>query len=152
MQYIEAPKPTNNTTVFEDIPKTDDAKSVHLLYRGRTGYIVLNRFPYNAGHLLVIPYRPVAALAGLTPEERAELMDLLVLGQQILSDALHPDGFNVGFNFGAAAGAGIPKHLHAHIVPRWTGDNNFMPVLGETHVLVDSLDAMWERLRVFCPK
>jgi ATP adenylyltransferase len=152
MQYIEAPKPVNSATVFEDIPKATDDKSVHLLYRGRTGYIVLNRFPYNAGHLLVIPYRAAASLAELSPEERADLMDLLVLGQQILADALHPDGFNVGFNFGSAAGAGIPRHLHAHIVPRWDGDSNFMPVLGDARVLVDSLDSMWERLRAFCPK
>jgi ATP adenylyltransferase len=153
MQYIEAPKPAAaNTTLFEDLPKTTDDKSVHLLHRGATAYLVLNRFPYNAGHLLAIPYRPVATLAGLTLAERAELMDMLVLAQQILTDALHPDGFNIGFNFGAAAGAGIPAHLHAHIVPRWQGDNNFMPVLGDTRVLSTSLDAMWSRLRAFCPK
>ncbi len=151
MQYIEAPKPLGGASVFEDIPKNPDEKSVHLLHRGKTGYIVLNRFPYNAGHLLVIPYRAVPALADLSPEERAELMDLIVLGQNVLTEALKPDGFNVGFNFGAAAGAGIPKHLHAHIVPRWNGDCNFMPVLGDTRVLVQSLDAMWERLRAFCP-
>ncbi len=150
MQYIEAPKPLGGTSVFEDIPKAADDKSVHLLLRGKTGYIVLNRFPYNAGHLLVVPYRAVATLGELGAEERAELMDLLVRGQEILTKALKPDGFNIGFNIGAAAGAGIPKHLHCHIVPRWNGDNNFMPVLGDTRVLVESLDAMWERLRAFC--
>ncbi|MDR2981813.1 MAG: HIT domain-containing protein [Puniceicoccales bacterium] len=152
MQYIEAPKPQGGASVFEDIPKTSDEKSVHLLYRGKTGYLVLNKFPYNAGHLLAIPYRAVAELALLNSEERAGLMDLIVLGQDILTQALKPDGFNVGFNFGSAAGAGIPKHLHAHIVPRWNGDCNFMPVLGDTRVLVESLDSMWERLRQFCPR
>jgi ATP adenylyltransferase len=152
MAYVTAPKPASGTTVFEDIPKASDDKSVHLLHRGTTGYLVLNRFPYTAGHLLAVPYRAVATLAELAPAERTELMDLIVLAQQILGDALHPDGFNVGFNFGVAAGAGVPKHLHAHIVPRWEGDGNFMPVIGGTHVLMDSLDSMWERLREFCPK
>jgi ATP adenylyltransferase len=150
MQYIAAPKPLDGGSVFEDIPKASDDKSVYLLHRAQTGYLVLNRYPYNAGHLLAVPYRPVSALGELTAEERAGLMDLLVLGQRALAEALHPDGFNVGFNFGAAAGAGIPKHLHAHIVPRWNGDSNFMPVIGDTRVLVDSLDAMWERLKPFC--
>lgn len=151
MSYVEAPKATGGDSVFENIPKVADDKSAHLLHRGRTGYLVLNRFPYNAGHLLAVPYRPVTSLGGLDATERAELMDLIVLAQDVLSSALNPDGFNVGFNFGAAAGAGIPRHLHAHVVPRWNGDNNFMPVIGETRVLVASLDAMWERLRAFCP-
>ena len=123
MQYIEAPKPLGGASVFEDIPQAADDKSVHLLVRGRTGYIVLNRFPYNAGHLLVVPYRAVATLGELSAEERAELMDLLVRGQEILTRALKPDGFNIGFNIGAAAGEGITKHLHCHIVKRWKGDN-----------------------------
>lgn len=153
MQYVKAPKTgADKASLFEDLPKNRDEKSVHLLHRGRTGYLVLNRYPYNAGHLLAIPYRPAGTLGELSADERADLMELIVLAQKILTDALHPDGFNVGFNFGAAAGAGIPNHLHAHIVPRWEGDGNFMPVLGDTRVLSDSLDSMWERLRAFCPK
>ncbi|MDR2429342.1 MAG: HIT domain-containing protein [Puniceicoccales bacterium] len=151
MSYVEAPKPPGGNAVFEEIPRVADDRSAHLLHRGQTGYLVLNRFPYNAGHLLAVPYRPVATLGGLDSAERAELMDLIVLAQDVLTAALSPDGFNVGFNFGAAAGAGIPRHLHAHVVPRWSGDNNFMPVVGETRVLVASLDAMWERLKAFCP-
>ncbi|MDR3229035.1 MAG: HIT domain-containing protein [Puniceicoccales bacterium] len=152
ISYVEAPKPAASADIFADIPKATDDKSVHLLHRGATAYIVLNRFPYTAGHLLVVPYRSAAVLADLLPAERAEMMDLLVLGQKILTDALRPDGFNVGFNIGSAAGAGIPKHLHAHIVPRWSGDNNFMPVLADTRILLESLDSIWERLRTFCPE
>lgn len=154
MAYIEAPKKDaapKSDDPFAEIPKVADEKSVHLLYRGKTGYLVLNTFPYNAGHLLAIPYRAVPALAELTPEERADLMELIVLAQKILSDALHPHGFNVGFNFGASAGAGIPKHLHCHIVPRWEGDSNFMPVIADTRTLPASLDMMWERLKKFTP-
>lgn len=154
MAYIEAPKENKGPKCddpFVEIPKVDDEKSVHLLYRGKTGYLVLNTFPYNAGHLLAIPYRAVPVLADLTAEERADLMDLIVLGQKILSDALNPQGFNVGFNFGSSAGAGIPKHLHCHIVPRWEGDSNFMPVIADTRTLPASLDMMWERLKKFTP-
>ena len=154
MAYIEAPKQDKEPKCddpFAEIPKTEDEKSVHLLYRGKTGYLVLNTFPYNAGHLLAIPYRAVPALADLTAEERADLMDLIVLAQRILSDALKPHGFNVGFNFGSSAGAGIPKHLHCHIVPRWEGDSNFMPVIADTRTLPASLDMMWERLKKFTP-
>jgi len=152
MEYIEAPKGETFGNPFAEMPRRGDDKATHILVRARHTYVVLNRFPYNAGHLLVVPYREVAELADLTPEERIDFMDTLIAGQDILRRALKPDGFNIGFNLGAAAGAGIPKHLHAHIVPRWNGDTNFMPVLGETRVLPQSLDAMWARLREFCPE
>jgi ATP adenylyltransferase len=88
-------------------------------------------------------------LSGLTPAERADLMETILKGQDILQRALTPDGFNIGFNFGRVAGAGIPQHLHAHIVPRWSGDVNFMPVIADTKVLPVALDSLWERLRPF---
>lgn len=150
-QYITTPKPPGGDNPFVDIPREADERLVHLLYRGETGYLVLNHFPYNAGHILALPYREVPALAELTAAERAELMDLIVIAQGALAAAVKCDGFNVGFNFGKAAGAGIPKHLHAHIVPRWEGDHNFMPVLGDTRILPQSLDAMWDRLKTFLP-
>ncbi|WOO40362.1 HIT domain-containing protein [Rubellicoccus peritrichatus] len=150
MPYIEAPKPeTGEGNPFAVLPKCDDDKSVYILYRGETIYLVLNKFPYNAGHLLAIPYREVGSLQDLEKDERTELMDTIIRGQDILQKALNPDGFNVGFNLGRAAGAGIPSHLHAHIVPRWNGDHNFMPVVSDTRVLPESLDSMWERLRPF---
>lgn len=148
MEYIEAPKYPEGRNPFVALPALGNDDAAHILHRGRLTYLVLNRFPYNAGHLLAVPFREVAELEHLTPEERAELMDAIVLAQRVLRLALAPDGFNIGFNFGAAAGAGIPSHLHAHIVPRWAGDTNFMPVIGRTRVLPQSLDAMLARLRV----
>ncbi|WP_233246135.1 HIT family protein [Coraliomargarita sinensis] len=147
MPYILAPRdPEDCGNPFTKITETGDDKKEYILYRGRKNFIVMNRYPYNAGHLLVLPYREVGQLDELSTEERHELMDLIVKAQQILSRALQPDGFNTGFNFGKAAGAGIPCHLHCHVVPRWHGDTNFMPVIGNTRVLPDSMDAMWERL------
>jgi len=147
MPYIVAPKdPKDSGNPFIRIPETTEDKSEYVLYRGEWNYIVMNRYPYNAGHLLVVPYREAAGLEDLRSEERHELMDLILKGQQILTRALRPDGFNTGFNFGKAAGAGIPTHLHCHIVPRWNGDTNFMPVISDTRVLPDAMDAMWDRL------
>ena len=147
MPYILAPKNPDERNPFTKIHQTGDDKKEYILYRGKWNYIVMNRYPYNAGHLLVLPFREVGELEALEPEERHELMDLIVKAQQILNRALEPNGFNIGFNFGKAAGAGIPCHLHCHVVPRWNGDTNFMPVIGDTRVLPDSMDAMWERLR-----
>lgn len=147
MPYILGDKgnePAGNP--FTRIHQTENDKEEYILFRGEWNYIVMNRYPYNAGHLLVLPYREVAKLEDLAKEERHELMDLIIKAQQILTDALQPHGFNTGFNFGNAAGAGIPCHLHCHVVPRWEGDTNFMPVIGNTRVLPDSMDLMWERL------
>lgn len=150
MPYVAAPKPEDDPgNPFTAIPNCDDERRVHLLWRGQSSYLVMNKFPYNAGHLLAVPYREVAELSELEETERLDLMNAIVKGQDVLSRALKPDGFNVGFNFGRGAGAGIPTHLHAHIVPRWNGDTNFMPVLGETRVLPESMDRMWERLKAF---
>jgi len=147
MPYILAPKnPEAGGNPFVHIHQSGDDKKEFILFRGKLNYIVMNRYPYNAGHLLVLPYREVPALEQLSTEERHELMDLIVKAQEILTRAIRPDGFNTGFNFGNAAGAGIPSHLHCHVVPRWNGDTNFMPVIGNTRVLPDSMSAMWERL------
>ena len=146
MPYIMAPKGLDGGNPFAKIHQTGDDRAEYILFRGQWNYIVMNRYPYNAGHLLVLPFREVERLEGLRPEERHELMDLILKAQQILTRALKPDGFNIGFNFGKAAGAGIPSHLHCHIVPRWAGDTNFMPVIGNTRVLPDAMDTMWERL------
>jgi len=150
MPYIEAPKPDSGEgNPFLTLPQSGDDEAALIIWRGEYNYLMLNKFPYNAGHLLAIPYREVASLAAMEPGERAELMDALMHGQRILQDALKPDGFNVGFNFGQAAGAGIPSHLHGHIVPRWNGDHNFMPVVSDTRVLPESLQGMWKRLSQF---
>ena len=150
MPYVEQPKPeTGGDNVFARLPLLGDDRAALIVWRGPTSYLLLNKFPYNAGHLLAVPYREVRELADLTPAERADLLDAIIKAQDILTRALQPDGFNVGFNFGRAAGAGIPGHLHAHIVPRWNGDGNFMPVIADTKVLPVALDTLWQRLRQF---
>ena len=150
MEYVEAPKPPGGRSPFSEILKLDDAEAL-IVHRSSLSYLVLNRFPYNAGHLLALPQREVAELELLETDERVDLFETIVLGKRLLATALKPDGFNIGFNFGHAGGAGIPQHLHAHIVPRWSGDTNFMPVIGKTRVLPESLKAMHARLVAALP-
>ena len=111
---------------------------------------MLNLYPYNAGHILVLPYREVSDISDLNEHEQKEFMKFLIKSKSLLSQALSPNGFNIGFNLGKAAGAGIPKHLHCHVVPRWEGDHNFMPVISNTRVLPESIDEMWKQLKKYC--
>lgn len=145
MEYIEAPRFPEVKRPFTELPALGDDRAALIVYRSPLSYLMLNRFPYNPGHLLAIPFREVVELEQLTPDESADLMATIVTGKRLLSAALRPDGVNVGFNLGAAAGGSIP-HLHGHLVPRWNGDNNFMPVLGQTRVLPQALDQTWVRL------
>ncbi len=147
-EYIEAPK-KQTKTLFEDIAKSENDEDNYVIYRNPLSYLVLNAFPYNVGHLLAIPYRMVGSLSELTDDERADLFHLVAFAESLLKKALRPDGFNVGINLGVAAGAGVPQHLHVHIVPRWSGDTNFMPVISETRVLPLALHEMWKRLVQF---
>jgi ATP adenylyltransferase len=147
MEYIEAPRyPAAMKRPFTELPALGDDRAALIVHRSRLSYLLLNRFPYNPGHLLAVPFRDVADLAQLDAAERADLFDELILGQALLTAALKPDGFNVGFNLGAQVAGGSIEHLHGHIVPRWNGDNNFMPVLGQTRILPQSLDATWQKL------
>lgn len=118
-----------------------------ILWRGRHVFVLMNRYPYNNGHLMVVPYREVADYDALTPEEQVEMALTLHRCLGWLRQVLRPDGFNVGMNLGAAAGAGLPRHLHLHVVPRWQGDTNFMPVVGETKVIPEALHDTYARLR-----
>lgn len=145
MDYIEAPRLPGTGRPFTDLPALGDDRTALIVYRGKLSYLMMNRFPYNPGHLLAIPFRDVPDIEDLTAEENADLFATITLGKRLLRAALKPDGFNIGFNLGSAAGGSI-SHLHGHIVPRWNGDTNFMPVLGETRVLPQSLEAAWERL------
>lgn len=147
MEYIEAPRyPAAMQRPFTELPTLGDDRAALILHRSRLSYLILNRFPYNPGHLLAVPFREVTDLTELPPEERADLMEEIVMGKLILSAALKPDAFNIGFNLGADVAGGSIAHLHGHIVPRWNGDNNFMPVIGQTRILPQSLDATWEKL------
>jgi ATP adenylyltransferase len=146
MDYIEAPRyPATMKRPFSELPAMGDDRLALIVHRSTHAYLVLNRFPYNPGHLLAVPFREVVELEELEPEERADLMEEIVFGRKLLAAAMKPDGVNIGFNLGSTAGGSI-AHLHAHIVPRWNGDNNFMPVVAQTRLLPQSLEATWERL------
>ncbi|HNX52347.1 MAG TPA: HIT domain-containing protein [Pontiellaceae bacterium] len=117
-----------------------------LLVRGKTCAVMLNRYPYNSGHLMVAPYRHIAEPAGLTPEENLEMAALTARAVDVLRTVMSPHGFNIGINLGEAAGAGLKDHLHQHIVPRWVGDTNFMPVLGGPRVIPEALEITYDLL------
>ncbi|MEI6561087.1 MAG: HIT domain-containing protein [Verrucomicrobiota bacterium] len=129
----------------EAAQSTDDR--AHLVVRrGKETFLLMNRFPYTVGHLMAVPYRKVADLADLTQGEQLELWEQAAFAQKLLRKVVHAEGFNVGLNLGKAAGAGVADHLHLHIVPRWEGDTNFMPVLGNVRVMAESLDALYGKL------
>ena len=147
MEYIEAPRyPAEMKRPFTELPALGDDRAALIVHRSTLSYLILNRFPYNPGHLLAVPFREVTELEQLNSAERADLFDEIILGKLLLSRALKPEGFNVGFNLGSAVAGGSIAHLHGHIVPRWNGDNNFMPVIGQTRILPQSLEATWEKL------
>lgn len=122
-------------------------KAALIVRRNRKTYVVLNRYPYTSGHLMVLPYAHEASLASLPAEIAHELMDTAQRLEAVLGSTYHPDGINLGLNLGKSAGAGVQGHLHLHILPRWTGDTNFMTVVGETRVLPEDLETTWQRVR-----
>jgi ATP adenylyltransferase len=132
--------------IFCAFPAESRDRENLIVARSELSFVILNRFPYNNGHLMVIPRRHLAELTDLTVAESADLSALLQKSITILRRLMRPDGFNLGMNLGAAAGAGIAGHLHWHVVPRWSGDTNFMPVLGQTKVMIDHLLANYDAL------
>ncbi|MER3416439.1 MAG: HIT family hydrolase [Gemmataceae bacterium] len=149
LAYVAQPKPAEaNDPCFICLALAADRDREHLVvHRSRLSVVLLNKFPYNNGHLLVAPKAHKPHPCALSAEEALDLHGVLCHMVQALEALLHPDGFNVGLNLGRAAGAGLPDHLHWHIVPRWSGDTNFMPVLADTKVIVQSLDALYDLLR-----
>jgi ATP adenylyltransferase len=148
MEYIAAEKPGG--CIFCDYPaeEGEEADRRHLIvHRGERAYTILNRYPYNSGHLLVVPGAHVAAPEDLAPGLFADLDRELLRALAALRRAYRPEGLNLGMNLGQVAGAGIADHLHWHVVPRWNGDTNFMPVIGDPRVVPEALDATWARLR-----
>jgi ATP adenylyltransferase len=141
---VTGPKETG--CVFCEAPAAGDDRTALVVHRAVFAYVILNRYPYNSGHVMVVPFRHVARLELLTPDEAQALVDLTGLAVLALERILAAEGFNVGMNLGRAAGAGIEDHLHIHVVPRWIGDTNYMPVLGETKVLPQHLDETYARL------
>jgi len=146
MAYIADIDKAGTGCVFcAKVSEEDDRKHL-ILHRGKTCFVIMNLFPYNNGHLLVIPYAHVAEIGAIDRDTSTELWDLLCRAQRALRETMHPDGFNIGINLGRTAGAGIDTHLHAHIVPRWNGDTNFMPVVGETKVISQERGATYDTL------
>ena len=132
--------------------KADEDKDRLVIYRGRLAFVIMNLYPYNSGHMMIVPKRHTAEFASLTPEELAECTKLLQDAQIALQELSHPHGFNLGMNLGKAGGAGIDDHLHWHIVPRWNGDTNFMPVLTDVKMVSEDMERQWEILHAFFSK
>ena len=147
IEFIRAEK--DNTCFLCDNERInpDSQEEALVVYRGKTCFVIVNRYPYNSGHMMVSPYRHIGDIEKLTVVERHELMDLCVDCKKVLKTAMSPDAFNVGFNLGNAAGAGLAEHLHMHIVPRWNGDTNFMPVLADTRCVPEAIEKTAEILR-----
>jgi ATP adenylyltransferase len=149
MAYIQAAKEQGDDAgcIFCDLPAENDDERTGILVRGVLAFVILNSYPYNPGHLMVAPFRHVGDLVDLGTAEFAEVDTLLVRSIRALQAETKPHGFNLGMNLGRVAGAGIPDHVHWHVVPRWNGDTNFMPVVGETRVLPELLEETYARLR-----
>lgn len=148
IKYINAKKDSkNDNALFATIGQSCNDEENHVIARHRNCYAVLNAYPYNPGHVLVVPYRQVVDLVDLSDEELLDLMKLVQCCQRALAKVMAPQGTNIGINLGSAAGAGIENHLHVHIVPRWKGDTNFMPVTGQIHVLSEALTETAAKLR-----
>lgn len=151
IEYILAPKAPpgdgGGVSLFARIAQSSDDIANHVVARDRTCFALLNTYPYTGGHLLVVPYKQVSDLNGLTSQELGDLFELTRRCQNALLQVMQPDGFNIGLNLGKVAGAGILEHVHVHVVPRWLGDTNFMPVIANTTVIPEALAEVAARLR-----
>lgn len=144
MEYLMSDKP-DGCIFCEKAAEDNDRKNLILL-RSKASFVMMNAYPYNNGHLIIAPYTHAATLAGLGPDERCDLIETLARAERVIERAFRPQGMNMGINLGHCAGAGVPGHVHVHILPRWEGDTNFMPVLGETRVIPELLTQTYERL------
>lgn len=138
---------SGESCVFCSICARVDDEQCFILHRARCNFVVLNVYPYISGHLMVVPYEHTADFAALAKETSDEMMDLAKHAQAILEDTYHPHGYNLGMNLGQAAGAGVSDHLHLHVLPRWSGDSNFMTTIGETRVIPEDLRMTYDKLR-----
>jgi len=145
IEYIQMQKPEG--CILCDKPNQKDDVANYILYRGDNNFVIMNSYPYNPGHLMVAPYRHVAHLEELTDEERHEHFDMVSRSVKLLKEAFSPAGFNIGMNMGKVAGAGIDDHIHTHIVPRWQGDTNFMPVIADVRVMPEALAETYDKLK-----
>jgi ATP adenylyltransferase len=146
MSYVSTAGGPEVACVFCAALAAGDDRRALILRRGKLAFLILNAFPYASGHLMAVVTRHVGSIETATADELAEAMALVQTATRALAAAYHPDGFNVGLNQGRVAGAGVLGHLHLHLVPRWNGDTNFMPIIGETRVLPESLETTYDRL------
>ncbi len=147
MKYVTSTQKKIDGCVFCAKLEDDESDRENLiLFRGTTTFTVMNLYPYNTGHLMILPYNHVANLSDVSPEARLEMMNNTAYFVELLTKMMRPDGFNIGINLGRVAGAGIAAHLHQHIVPRWGGDSNFMAVVGETRILPEELWDTYDRI------
>ena len=144
MEYIESLK--QDGCVFCQTIEEEDGKENLIIVRGETSFVILNRYPYTSGHIMVLPFIHIPKLSEIDQKTRTEMMELVSKATEVLQRVYKPEGFNVGINMGEAAGAGIEDHLHIHIVPRWKGDTNFMSAVGETRVLPEELEETHRRI------
>jgi len=145
IEYIRGPKPQG--CVFCNALAAGDDPGALILRRRGGAFVIMNRYPYNAGHLMVLPVRHVGGMEDLSPAEAAEVWRLAVEAKAALDRVVRPDGYNVGLNLGRAAGAGVAEHLHLHVVPRWVGDTNFLPVLDDVRVVNQYLEDLYAQIR-----
>ncbi len=146
MEYIDTSEKPLGCIFCREAAREDSVDNL-IIARAERTFIILNRFPYTSGHLMVVPYDHVATLEALLPATRAEMMELATQAVGALRLVYHPEAFNLGINIGTAAGAGIADHVHLHVVPRWTGDTNFMSTVGDARVIPEDLPATYERIR-----
>jgi len=147
MPYIERVEEPGDGCIFCDKPAEKKDDENFILFRGAKAFVILNAFPYNPGHVMVAPYRHLGAFGMLDDDERKEAMDLLALSEKVIQELFNPHGINMGVNLGRAAGAGVPGHIHMHLVPRWQGDTNFMPLFADVRVVPQGLVETSSRLR-----
>lgn len=145
MEYILGEK--EEECIFCSKPKADEDRRNLILLRGEYNFVIMNKYPYNNGHLMVVPYRHTADFNSLDEDESLEMMAVISQCLEVIKRAIHPEGFNIGMNLGKIAGAGIDEHIHFHIVPRWAADTNFMPVLGHTKVISEGLLETWDKFK-----
>jgi len=145
MEYIMSEKPAG--CILCEKPKQDNDAANYILFRGEKNFVLLNTYPYNPGHLMIAPYRHVAGLEELTTEELHEHIEIVSRSIKVIKQVFNPGGFNVGINMGKVAGAGITDHVHTHIVPRWQGDTNFMPVFADARVIPQALAETYQQLK-----
>ncbi|ADI32580.1 HIT family protein [Staphylothermus hellenicus] len=145
-EYIRSTLKPRRKCVFCELPKKKDEEA-YIVYRGKYSYVVLNAYPYNSGHLLIVPYKHTPSIEDLEPEILMEMIELLNKSIKTLRKSFTPDGFNIGLNIGRAAGAGVEEHVHIHVVPRWVGDSNFMAIIASTKTLPISLQKTYRIIR-----